>query len=59
MVATAFPGPYRPEKELFAPEDLTVTASVFLPRKFYGQRRLVGYIPWSCKELDMTTANIQ
>ena len=25
---------------------------VFLPRKFHGQRRLVGYSPWGNKELD-------
>ena len=25
---------------------------VFLPQKSHGQRRLVGYSPWSCKELD-------
>ena len=25
---------------------------VFLPRKFHGQRSLVGYSPWSCKESD-------
>ena len=27
---------------------------VFLPEKFQGQRSLVGYSPWSHKELDMT-----
>ena len=27
---------------------------VFLPGKSHGQRRLVGYSPWGCKELDMT-----
>ena len=27
---------------------------VFLPRKFHGQRSLVGYTPWSRKELDAT-----
>ena len=27
---------------------------VFLPGKFHGQRRLVGYSPWGCKELDTT-----
>ena len=27
---------------------------VFLPGKFQGQRNLVGYSPWGCKELDMT-----
>ena len=27
---------------------------VFLPEKSHGQRRLVGYVPWSHKELDMT-----
>ena len=29
---------------------------VFLPRKSHGQRRLVGYGPWGCKESDMTEA---
>ena len=27
---------------------------VFLPGKPHGQRSLVGYSPWGCKELDMT-----
>ena len=27
---------------------------VFLPGKSCGQRSLVGYSPWGCKELDMT-----
>ena len=27
---------------------------VFLPRKFHGQRSLVGYSPWGCKESDTT-----
>ena len=27
---------------------------VFLPRKSHGWRRLVGYSPWGCKELDRT-----
>ena len=26
----------------------------FLPRKYHRWRSLVGYSPWSCKELDMT-----
>ena len=25
---------------------------VFLPGKFHGQKSLVGYSPWGCKELD-------
>ena len=29
---------------------------VFLPGKSHGQRGLVGYSPWSQKELDMTEA---
>ena len=32
------------------------THSVFLPGESYGQRSLVGYSPWGCKELDMTEA---
>ena len=27
---------------------------VFLPGEFHGQRILVGYSSWSCKDLDMT-----
>ena len=27
---------------------------VLLPGKSHGQRSLVGYSPWSCKELDRT-----
>ena len=27
---------------------------VFLPEEFHGQRSLVGYSPWGCKESDMT-----
>ena len=27
---------------------------VFLPGEFHGQRSLVGYSPWGCKELDRT-----
>ena len=27
---------------------------VVLPGRFHGQRRLVGYSPWGCKELDTT-----
>jgi len=30
------------------------TTTVFLPGKSHGQRRLGGYSPWGCKELDMT-----
>ena len=26
----------------------------FLPGKFHGQRNLVGYSPWGCKESDTT-----
>ena len=29
-------------------------STVFLPGKFHGQRSLVGYSPWGCKELDTT-----
>ena len=27
---------------------------VFLPGKSHGQKSLVGYSPWGCKELDTT-----
>ena len=29
---------------------------VFLPGESHGQRNLVGYSPWGCKESDMTEA---
>ena len=29
---------------------------VFLPGEFHGQRSLVGYSPWGCKESDKTEA---
>ena len=29
---------------------------LFLPGEFHGQRSLVGYCPWGCKELDVTNA---
>ena len=35
-------------------EDKWQPTPVFLPREFQGQRSLVGYSPWGCKELDMT-----
>ena len=31
-----------------------VTHSIFLPGESHGQRRLVGYSPWGCKESDST-----
>ena len=30
------------------------THSSILPGKSHGQKSLVGYSPWGCKELDMT-----
>ena len=30
------------------------TTPVFLPGEFHGQKSLVGYSSWGCKELDMT-----
>ena len=30
------------------------TPVFFLPGEFHGQRSLVGYSPWGCKELDTT-----
>ena len=30
------------------------TPPVFLPGKSHGQRRLVGFSPWGCKESDTT-----
>ena len=36
-----------------AAEEKMATHSIFLAGKFRGQRSLVGYSPWGCKELDM------
>ena len=30
------------------------TTPVFLPGEFHGQKNLVGYSPWGCKESDTT-----
>ena len=38
----------RLEKEMATP------IPIFTPGEFHGQRRLVGYSPWDCKELDTT-----
>ena len=35
-------------------EKETAIHSSTLPGKFHGLRKLVGYSPWGCKELDMT-----
>ena len=35
-------------------EEGMVTSSIFLLGESHGQRSLVGYSPWDCKESDMT-----
>ena len=35
-------------------EEGMATHSSILAWRIHGQRRLVGYSPWGCKELDMT-----
>ena len=35
-------------------EEEMAPAPVFLPEKSHGERNLVGYSPWGCKEADMT-----
>ena len=37
-----------------SPESGMATHAIFLPGAFHGQRSLVGYSPWSCKESDTT-----
>jgi len=37
-----------------SPDEQWQPIPVFLPEKFHGQRSLVGYRPWGCKEVDMT-----
>ena len=36
------------------PEKEMATFPVFLPGKSHGQRSLVSYSPWACKERDTT-----
>ena len=35
-------------------QESMTTTPVFLPGESHGQRSLVGYSPWGCKESDMT-----
>ena len=35
-------------------KDMATYYLVFLPGESHGQRSLVGYSPWGCKESDMT-----
>ena len=43
-----------PELERSPGEGEWLPTPVFLPEEFHGQRSLVGYCPWGCKETDMT-----
>ena len=36
-----------------SPEKETAAHSMGLPGEAHGQRSLVGYSPWGCKELDV------
>ena len=36
------------------PQEKDMDTPVFLPRESHGQRSLVGYSPWGCKESDTT-----
>ena len=38
----------------YALEEAQQPTPAFLPGESHGQRSLVGYGPWGCKELDMT-----
>ena len=35
-------------------EEMATDSSILVHGEFHGQRSLVGYSPWGCKELDMT-----
>ena len=37
-------------------EEGMAASPVILPREFHGQKTLVGYSPWGCKESDTTEA---
>ena len=38
----------------FLEKKMAAHFSILQPGKLHGQRSLVGYSPWGCKELDMT-----
>ena len=42
------------KKSLLTKVHLFRSETVFLPGESRGQRSLVGYSPWGCKELDAT-----
>ena len=42
------------KKSLLTKVHLFSSETVFLPGESHGQRSLVGYSPWGCKELDAT-----
>ena len=33
---------------------MAIPTPVFLPREFHGQRSLMGFSPWGCKDSDTT-----
>ena len=35
-------------------EEMATHSSILLPGESHGQRSLMGYSSWGCKELDMT-----
>jgi len=37
-------------------DECMATHSIFLPGETHGQKRLVGYSPWGCKELEIAEA---
>ena len=41
-----------------SPEEGNGNTPVFFPGKFHGQKSLVGYSPWGCKESDMTECSM-
>ena len=46
--------PAMQEVQVLSLEKDMANHSRFLPGEFQGQRSLVGYGPWGCKESDMT-----
>ena len=42
------------QEDALEKEMATQPTPVFLPGEFYGQRSLVGYSPWGCKESNTT-----
>ena len=54
-MAISIPGIFNPWDRKILWRGKWLPTPVFLPGESHGQRRLAGYSPWVCKELDTTS----